>query len=54
MVPLAPVPGLKVLVFSAHEEQLYARRVLEAGALGYLRKTAKPEQVTEAVRKVRV
>jgi len=49
---LATVPKLRVLVFSAHEEQLYASRVLEAGALGYLRKTAKPEQVTEATRKV--
>lgn len=49
---LAVAPKLKVLVFSAHEEQLYASRVLEAGALGYLRKTARPEQVTEAVRKV--
>lgn len=49
---LAELPRLKILVFSAHEEQLYAPRVLEAGALGYLRKTAKPEQVTEAVRKV--
>jgi len=49
---LAQMPKLRVLVFSAHEEQLYAPRVLEAGALGYLRKTAKPEQVSEAVRKV--
>ena len=49
---IAQMPGVKVLVFSAHEEQLYAQRVLEAGALGYLRKTAKPEQLTEAVRKV--
>lgn len=49
---LAAVPKLKVLVFSAHDEQLYAPRVLEAGARGYLRKTANPELVTEAVRKV--
>jgi len=49
---VARVPKLKVLVFSGHEEALYASRVLEAGALGYLRKTAKPEVVTEAVRKV--
>ena len=49
---LAQVPKQKVLVFSAHEDALYAPRVLEAGAMGYLRKTAKPEQVTEAVRKV--
>lgn len=49
---LAVAPKLRLLVFSAHEENLYAPRVLETGALGYLRKTAKPEQVTEAVRKV--
>lgn len=49
---LAVAPKLRLLVFSAHDEHLYAPRVLETGALGYLRKTAKPEQVTEAVRKV--
>lgn len=45
-------PGLRILIYSAHEEQLYAPRVLEAGALGYIRKTARPEQLTEAVRRV--
>ena len=43
---------LKILVYSAHEEQLYAPRVLEAGALGYICKKARPEQLTEAVRRV--
>ena len=42
----------RVLVFSTHEEDLYAERVLEAGALGYVRKTASPEELADAIRKV--
>lgn len=47
-LPHAP----RILVFSTHEEDLYAERVLEAGALGYVRKTASPEQLAEAIRRV--
>lgn len=47
-LPRAP----RVLVFSTHEEELYAERVLEAGALGYVRKTASPEELSEAIRRV--
>ena len=42
----------RILVFSTHEEELYAERVLEAGALGYVRKTASPEELAEAIRRV--
>jgi DNA-binding NarL/FixJ family response regulator len=42
----------KVLVFSTHEEELYAERVLEAGALGYVRKTASPKELAEAIARV--
>ena len=31
-------PDLKILVFSMHDETLFAERVLQAGALGYLNK----------------
>ena len=42
----------RVLVFSMHEEELYAERVLEAGAQGYVRKTASPQELTEAIKRV--
>lgn len=45
-----PVP--RMLVFSAHDEEVYAERVLEAGALGYVRKTASEAELLEAIRRV--
>lgn len=43
---------LPVLVLSIHPEDQYARRVLRAGASGYLRKDAAPLELTNAVRKI--
>lgn len=43
-------PQLAVLVFSMHEESLYAERVLAAGGRGYVMKTAPVSEVLEAVR----
>jgi DNA-binding NarL/FixJ family response regulator len=45
-------PGLPVLVFSMHEESLYAERVLRAGGRGYLMKLEPGKKVLEAVRQV--
>ena len=45
-------PTAKVLVFSMHEEPIFAARALEAGAHGYLTKTAKPEELTTAVNEI--
>ena len=45
-------PGLKVLVLSAHAEDQYARRVLKAGAVGYITKNHSPEELVAAVRRV--
>jgi len=42
-------PALKILVVSMRDERLYAERVLEAGALGFLDKQAATEQIIEAV-----
>jgi len=42
----------KVLVFSMHAEALYARRALEAGAIGYVSKNAAPEELLTAVHRV--
>lgn len=43
---------IKVLVISAHDENLYAERALEAGALGYINKQEATGQLIDAVRKV--
>jgi two-component system invasion response regulator UvrY len=45
-------PKLVVLVLSMHPEDQYGRRVLRAGASGYLNKESAPEELIKAVRKV--
>jgi two-component system, NarL family, invasion response regulator UvrY len=45
-------PALPVLIMSIHEEELYALRVLKAGASGYLMKNSIPEELTSAIRKI--
>ncbi len=42
----------KILVLSMHAEPLYARRALEAGAVGYMSKNAAPDELLDAVRRV--
>jgi two-component system invasion response regulator UvrY len=42
--------GMAVLVLSAHEDTAHARRVLAAGAMGYLSKRSAPEALVQAVR----
>ena len=44
--------GLAVLVFSAHTEAIYANRALEAGARGFVSKSAAPEEFLAAVQSV--
>jgi len=43
---------LPVLVLSMHAENLYAERVLRAGAQGYITKEESPAEVVAAIRKV--
>jgi DNA-binding NarL/FixJ family response regulator len=43
---------IRMLVFSMHDENLFAERVLRAGAMGYLNKQEPPEQLIKAVRTV--
>lgn len=43
---------LRVLVLSAHEDSAHPRRVLAAGAMGYLSKRGAPEALVDAVRRV--
>ena len=42
----------KVLVLSMHAEPLYARRALDAGAVGYVSKNASPDELIAAIRRV--
>jgi DNA-binding NarL/FixJ family response regulator len=49
---LAERPKLPILVFSVHDESLYALRALRAGAKGYLMKTEGVAQIIAALRKV--
>jgi two-component system, NarL family, invasion response regulator UvrY len=41
-----------VLILSMHPEEQYARRVLKAGASGYLQKDSPPDELVAAIRKI--
>ena len=45
-------PRVKTLVSSAHDERVFAGRVLRAGALGYLSKREAIAKIVEAIRRV--
>jgi DNA-binding NarL/FixJ family response regulator len=45
-------PDMPVLVFTMHDEALFAERVLRAGAKGYVMKQSGPEVLIQAIRKV--
>lgn len=45
-------PRIQSLVFSMHEEALYAPRALQAGAKGYIMKSEAPEKIIEGLRQV--
>ena len=49
---LAREPRAKVLMFSMHEEPIFASRAFQAGALGYVTKASAPEVLVQAVRTV--
>ncbi len=42
-------PETRVLIFSMHEEAIFARRALQAGAFGYVTKASAPGVLVEAV-----
>ena len=44
--------GVRILVHSAHDDSLYAERVLQAGAMGYINKQEAPEQLITAARRI--
>lgn len=43
---------VRILVCSMHSESLYARRALQAGALGYINKDQATDKIVEAIRHV--
>jgi two-component system invasion response regulator UvrY len=45
-------PRLPVLVLSMHPEDQYGKRVLKAGASGYMNKESAPEELIKALRKL--
>ena len=45
-------PELPVLMLSMHSEDQYAKRVLKAGAVGYMNKETAPEELVKAIRRV--
>ncbi len=45
-------PRIKTLVSSMHDETLFAERVLQAGAMGYITKQEPPEALVRAIRQV--
>jgi two-component system invasion response regulator UvrY len=49
---LAREPQARILVLSAHEDAMHARRTLKAGAAGYLTKRSAAEALIEAIREV--
>ena len=49
---LALQPQLKILVMSVHPERIFARRLLMAGAYGYLQKDAPDTDIENAIRNI--
>ena len=49
---LAREPSARILVLSAHEDAMHARRVLKAGAAGYLTKPLSVNELALQVRRI--
>lgn len=49
---LAHDPGARVLIFSMHEEAIFAAHALQAGAAGYLTKASAPDVLVQAVHSI--
>jgi DNA-binding NarL/FixJ family response regulator len=45
-------PEARILVWSGHDEELFAERVLRAGAMGFVSKSEPPGRVIEGIRQV--
>ncbi len=49
---LSKYPHMKILVISAHDEKLFAHRVLAAGAFGFINKQEAPQKLIEGIQAV--
>jgi DNA-binding NarL/FixJ family response regulator len=49
---LARCPGQKILIFSIHPEDIYARKYLHLGVRGYISKTAEESEIRNAITSV--
>ena len=49
---LAHRPQSRVLIFSMHDEAIFASRAMRAGAAGFLSKSSAPEKLIDAVRAI--
>ena len=49
---LAKDPAAKILILSAHEDSSHPKRLLKAGAVGYLSKRSAAEELMQAIRHV--
>jgi two-component system, NarL family, invasion response regulator UvrY len=49
---LAKEPGARILILSAHEDTSHPKRLLKAGAAGYLSKRSAAEELIHAIRQV--
>jgi DNA-binding NarL/FixJ family response regulator len=47
------LPGLKMLVFTMHEDPRLVQHAIDAGACGYVSKSSSPETVLEAIKAIR-
>jgi two-component system, NarL family, invasion response regulator UvrY len=45
-------PSLRIIIFSMHEESIFASRSLQAGAWGYVTKSSDPSELVRAVHEV--
>src|SRR5580704_15793114 len=45
-------PAMRTLIFSMHEDVIFAKRALQAGAFGYVTKASAPSILVEAVHAV--
>ncbi len=47
---LANKPALRIIIVTMHQDDLFAQRLLKAGAVGYLTKGAKIDEISHAIR----
>ena len=49
---LSKIPGQKILIFSMHEDMVFVNRAFQAGAKGYVTKSAAPEALIEMLTEI--